>query len=1104
MFATGGVLRPLTQLALLLLLAACVHGQGFGTIVGTITDTSGSVVPNAQIQVLDEGTSVSRDTVTNEQGYFVVPALRPSTYTVIIKAPGFAPNTRKGIILQVDQSLTVNETVSVQQATESVDVSASSIQVNTTTATSSEVVDQRRVTDLPLNGRNAASLLTIAAGAIPAPANDVDQGNSKTFPTTVTVSTNGSRQNQVSFRLDGATNTDIYTNVNQPFPFPDALQEFSVQTANYPAKYGGLAGGVVNVVTKSGSNEFHGGLFEFNRNAVFNARNFFAAQRDQLKRNQFGGTFGGPVRLPGIYNGTNKTFFFFGYQGTRIRNVGNVASAYVPLPMNTAGDFSNFLNASDPRNPFGKSVTIVDPTTGRPFAGNIIPSSRLDPAALAFTKYLPAPTNPNGQVFYSSPLAQDFNEYIARGDHSFSERDRLTARYFFDRFRNQAFLDRGNYLNNSNFSLIDAHNALLSETHVFTPAFLNELRLSYSHEEANRGPAANSVGLTDLGVSIWQPPVKTLEGIQVSGFFNVGQTDPASFIRNQYTISDDLTWVRGKHSISFGGSVLRGDVKLRNQFRTSGSFGFTADVTGNALASYMLGYVRTFTQGFGEFKDNVMTTYSLYVQDDYHVTRRLTLNLGLRWDPYVPWLETRDRTAQFSVSDYQAGRHSSVYVNAPAGLLFYGDPNVPRAGLKSAWNNFAPRIGFAYDATGDGKTSIRGGVGIFYDAMQPGVMNNRMVDMTPFSPQLSLTQPQGTFSNPYLGIGNPFPAPFPPPKDASFPTPVLVVTNDPASGAKAITPVIYNWNLIVERQLAGDWIVRAGYVASQSRHLMESIELNPAVYIPGSTLSTDKRRLFQPYASISQSSMDINSGFHSLQLTAQKRMSRSLSVLANYTWSKAIDTTPYGQGIAAPAAGSASPIPWYGSGRHQYDRGPAEFDHRHRFVISWVYDFPRFEKANAALRLVAGGWQWTGILTAQTGGPLTVMAGADVSRTGMGADRANYLGGDPYGNTACGSLARCVPYLNQAAFGQPLVGGLGNIGKGVFTGPGLLNWDSGLFKDFALWSERTHLQFRAEYFNVLNRANFNNPNITQNSAGFGQITSAQDPRIGQLALKLVF
>ena len=1090
--------------AIIFVFSGSMRGQGYGTIVGTITDPSGAVVVGARVQVTDEATSVSRETASNDQGYFVLPSLRPSTYSLTIEAKGFATAIRKGITLQADASVTVNQTVELQKATESVQVEAENLQVNTTTAAASEVVDQKRVEELPLNGRNAASLLLVVAGAIPAPSTDADQGNTKTFPAAVTVSTNGARQNQVSFRLDGANNNDLYTNVNQPFPFPDALQEFSVQTANYSAKYGGNAGGVVNVVTKSGTNAFHGNLFEFDRNAVFNARNFFAARRDQLKRNQYGGTIGGPVRIPGVMDRRNKDFFFFGYQGTKIRNLGNTTSAFFPTTAALNGDFSSLLSASNPDNPFAKVTTIVDPRTGQPFPGNQVPTNRFDPAAVAFTKYIPVLPSGNGRVFYSVPLAQDFGEFLVRGDHAFSDRDRMSLRYFYDRFHNTGFLDKTNYLANSNYSVIKSQNALVSETHLVGPGALNELRIGFARETSNRGPAPGSIGLADLGVNIWQPPsAKTIEGIGVSGFFSPGQTDPADFIRNQYIISDEFNLVRGKHSITLGGSAMRGQVLLRNQFRTSGSYSFTADVTNDALVSFLLGYVRTFTQGYGEFKDNLLTTYNLFAQDDIHVSRRLTLNFGLRYEPFYPWHETKNRIEQFSVSNYGAGARSQVYTNAPRGLLFPGDPGVPRWGANASLNNFAPRIGFAWDVTGDGKTSVRGGGGAFYDAIQDGIFNNRFVDVTPFSPQFSLTQPQGTFSNPYLGYTVPYPSPFPPLKDTPFPGPVLVITYDAANGGKQLTPVIYNYDLFVERQLGASWLLRAGYVGSQSRHLLESLELNPAIYTPGSSAGTDARRAFQPYGSISQASQDINSGFNSLQLTAQKRYTKGLTVLFNYTWSKSIDTLPYSQGITGVAQGGNSPFPWYFQGRHQYDRGPSEFDHTHRMVLSYVYDLPKLKGKSAPLRMLAGGWQWSGILTVQSGGPLTVLSGKDQSQTGLGTDRANYLGGDAYGNGACGASGPCVNYLVPSVFSLPAIGTYGNIGKGFLRGPNLIGWDTGVFKEFPI-KERMRFQFRAEFFNVTNRVNLNNPNVTQSAGGFGSITGAGDPRIGQLALKFHF
>lgn len=1091
-------------LLLMLLGVGSAYSQGFGTIVGTITDPSGAVVAGAAIKVTDPATSQSRDVVANNQGYFVVPSLKPSKYDITVNAPGFAPFTQTGVLLQADQSVTVNAKVALVQTNQALTVNAEAATVNTTNATLSEVVDQRRVVDLPLNGRNAASLLLVVAGATPAPASDVDQGNTKTFPSTVTVSTNGSRQNQVSFRLDGANNNDLYTNANQPFPFPDALQEFSVQTSNYSARYGGNAGGVVNVVTKSGTNDLHGSGFEFVRNAVFNARNYFALDRDQLKRNQFGGTMGGPVVIPRFYNGKNRTFFFFGYQGTRIRNVTSSDNAYVPTAAELNGDFSALQNASDPANPFGKAINIVDPRTGLPFPNNRIDPSRFDPAAVAFTKYLPVGAG-NGLVFYSQPVAQNFNEYLARVDHSISDNDRLTFRYFFDRFNNSAFLNRTNYLSNSNYSLIDSQNALIGHTHVFGAGALNEFRANFGRETSNRGPAPGSISLGDLGVNLYQPPTaKTIEGINVSGYFDAGQTDPAAFIRNQYAINDDFSLVLGRHNLSFGGSATRAQMLLRNQFRTSGSFSFTADNTNDALASFMLGYARTFTQGFGEFKDNLLTTYGLYIQDDFHVSRRVTLNLGLRYDPQFPWQERKKRIEQFSVSDYNANVRSQQYINAPPGLLFPGDPGVPEWGVKANLKNIAPRVGLAWDVTGDGRTSIRAGAGVFYDSIQNGIFNNRFVDVSPFSPQFSLTQPQGPFSNPYLGHANPYPAPFPPPRDAAFPEPVLVVTYDPGNGGVQQTPTVYNWNFSFERQIGRGWVARASYVGSQSRHLLESLELNPAVYTAGSKLSVDARRMFQPYGSISQAAMDINSGYNSLQLTAQKHLSQGFSILANYTWAKSIDTMPYGQGITTVTAGSASPIPWYFGGRHQYDRGPSEFDHTHRFVVSYVWDLPRLADKNLWVRTIAGGWQLTGIVTAQSGGPLTIMAGKNQSGTGINADRAQFVSTDVYGSGACGSTGPCVDYLRPGAFALPGTGTFGNIGKGSLRGPRLVNWDTGLFKEFPLSAERLRLQFRAEFFNVLNHTNFSNPKNGFSSGGFGSITGASDPRIGQLALKLLF
>ena len=1106
---TTSLKHRLCGLAVVILLTFVVSGtldaQGLGTIVGTVTDPSGATIPAATVKISDEATSLTRESTTNAQGYYVFPSLRPSTYTVTVDASGFSPSSRKGVVLQADESATVNVTMSVQQSTQTITVEAPPPQVNTTTATMSEVVDERRIVDLPLDGRNAASLALITAGTLLAPnADGADQGNTKTFPAAVLVNSNGARQNQTSYRLDGANNTDIYTNVNQPFPNPDALQEFSVQTSNYSAKYGGNAGGVVNIVTKSGSNDFHGSAYEFLRNADFNARNFFAAKRDPLKRNQFGGAFGGPFDIPHLYNGKNKTFFFMSYEGTRIRNVGNTSSEYVPTATDLTGDFSAYLTAN-PNNPLNKATIINDPLTGKPFPGNIIPTSRFDPAAIAFTKFLPVGTG-NGLTFYTLPTVQNFDEATVRVDHTFGEKDHLTGRYFFDRFFNTGFLDLHNYPAQSSDAIIDSHNFMANETHVFSPSFLSDFRASVVREVSSRGPAAGSIDATQLGVKMFEPPGDhILESLSVSSFFSVGQSDPATFTRDQYSLNEDLTFVHGNHSMMFGVNATRAWVLIRNQFHQPGNFGFTADVTNLALASYTLGYLRTFLQGNGEFKDDRVNSFGLYFQDDWHATRKLTLNLGVRWDPFYPWKETKGRTEIFSPSAYAAGTTSSIYTNAPPGLLFPGDPGVPAYGNYASYRNFEPRVGFAYDLRGNGMTSIRGGFGMFYDSMQNGIYNNRFVDTSPFSVQVNLNPVNPNppissfipFSNPYQGMTNPFPAPYPPPKNIAFPLPDLAASYDIGHGGTYQTPVTYEWNLTVEQQLKGNWMVRGAYVGGHSSHGMENVELSPTVYPTG-------KHLYPQYSDIAMAMNDVNSSYNSLQLTAQKRFSKGFTILANYTWSKSIDDWPYGQDITTVVTGGNSPIPWYLPGRHQFDRGPSDFDRTHHLVASFVYNLPLLTSAPAAVRYFVGGWGLSGILTYESGYPLTATYGKDASGTALGSDRPVLLSSDVYGPGACGSSANCVNWLLPGAFGAPAAGTYGNLGKGALRGPNLIGYNGGLLKDFPLLRERLKLQFRAEFFNLFNRVNFNNPASNFSGAGFGTIKGAGDPRIGQLALKLIF
>jgi hypothetical protein len=1125
-------MKPSRQIVLLLTLAfLCTFSsfsalaQGFATVVGTITDPSGSVVPNVKITVTDEGTQASREVLANQQGYFVVPALQPSTYDLTASAPGFSSYQQKGVSLLADQSVTVDVKLTIGRITETVSVQSNPVQVDTSTSTLSQVVEQKRIVDLPLNGRNPVSLALLVPGTTQAPANNADQGQYKTIPVAITVSANGSRANQTGFNLDGSSNNDIYTNVNQPFPFPDALQEFSVQTANYSSRYGGNSGAIVNAISKSGTNQFHGDLFEFVRNAVFNGANHFGYQngvktRDQLKRNQFGGVIGGPVWR-------DKTFFFFGYQQTQIRNIANGNTAIVATPAQLTGDFSG-LCTTFVAGLCTKGTQLFHPNQPSvPYLNNQIPTSTFDPAAVKFaTQYLP--TSAAGTITYGLPLSQSFNEYIVRGDHVISSSDHLFARYYLDKYSNNPFLTASNYLTTVSSALIYSHNAIIGETHIFTPNLLNDFRISFSRVTTNAGPPSNSISATDLGIPVYQPPqfAKALDGMNVSGYFNISSFPPSIMNRTAYTISDDVSWTRGRHTFTFGGSLARGQVLLRDAYLYGGVFSFTADNTGNALSSFLLGSMRTLQQGAGEFKDNRDYYDTFYAQDDFHATHKLTLNLGIRYEPFIPWYEVNGRVEQFRAANYAAGVVSTQFPLAPAGLLFPGDASMPKYGVTASYLNFSPRVGFAYDVFGDGKTSIRGGYGIFFDSQQVGIENNRFVDVSPFSTQVSVTTPTGTLSNPYLGMTNPFPPPAKPLPSFVFPTPVLVVTYDPRANSRMDAPVTYNYNLTLEHQLPHGILGTIGYVGAQSRHQTETAELNPAVYYPGSTLSTDQRRTFNGlpigtapttanartlYGSIGQGTQDLNSNYNSLQLTAQRRM-HQLTILANYTFSKALDDVPNGQGNAGVAAQSLSSLPITNPLRHKFDYGRSDFDRAHIATISYVWDLPTLGNQNMFVREAAGGWQMTGIIRRQSGQGFTTTAGSDRSQTGLGTDRAMLIPGtSPYGGAACVAGSICTNYLNPAAFVTSFtatsfpLGTYGNTGKNAFNGPGYMDWDVGALKNFALMPEdRLRLQFHAEFFNVLNHTNLSNPTSAANSANFGKILGAQDPRIGQLALKLIF
>ena len=1058
------------------------------TIHGEITDSTGAAVPNAQVKATQTATGQVAATISGSDGAYVLPNLPIGPYKLEVSAPSFSTYLQSGISLQVGNNVQINVALQVGAVSQEVQVSANAAMVETQDTAISEVVDQRRIVELPLNGRQATDLILLSGGASVAPGAAGRFITTHDYVSSVGVSIAGGQENGNNYLLDGGDHNDTHSNVNLPFPFPDALQEFSVQTNGVSARYGLHPYAVVNAVTKSGTNQIHGDLFEFVRNGAFNARNFFAATQDTLRRNQFGGTVGGPIRK-------DKLFLFNGFQATRTRTAPPETTSFVPTQSVLAGDFSTIESAACQTS--GKPVTLTDPATGQPFPNNFISPTRFSTPAANLAKLIPVSTDPCGKLIYAVPNPNNENQYVGRVDWLATSRNTVYGRFFVADYDNPTIYTN-NILTTTRSGLEERATSAVAADQYSVAGFVNALHVTYNRLINNRAVSPQMPNLVTLGSNMFNGYPNFVD-LGVSNKFTVGggSNAPATFTRNSYQLSDDVDLIRGRHHWMFGAEVMQMRMEEVNVNVVNGEWTFNGSLTGDALADYMLGRPSLLTQG-NAFQIGLREMYvGAYAQDNIRLARGLDVHVGLRWEPSLPEHDEVARGQHFSMPAFLAGQHSTVYPNAPAGLQFYGDPNIPKSYANGNWAGFAPRVGLAWDPLGKGTQSIRGSYGVFFDA--PETFTARDLGASaPWGYNVSLTAPAGGLQNPYLGYpgGNPFPTPVPPSKNATFPT----------AGQYINFPLnlhhMYHqqWDLSYQRQLGPNWLVTAAYLGSKATHLRASMEANPAVFIPGASTvaNTQQRRLLTTlnasqgpfYSNITQADDGVTSSYNALRLSAQHRFAMNFTLLSVYTWSHCMQNAEtYGNRNSIGSAQYQNPY------NRNADTAPCDFDLRHNWVNSVIYEVPRFR--DRAVNALLSHWQVAGLFTMHTGFPFTPTTGVDNSLTGVRQDRPNVVG-NPYVRDT-----NKLIWINPAAFVPNPLGTFGNAGYNSLVGPGFFDLDASLIRSFPI-REHQHFDLRFEFFNLLNHTNFNLPVSSRNSATFGRILSAGDPRILQFAAKFAF
>jgi hypothetical protein len=1072
--------------ALLVSAIAVAWAQSAATsqISGTVKDSTGLVLPEAQVRVTQTDTGLVRAATTNSDGVYVLPSLPIGPYQLEVKKEGFSSFVQSGIVLQVDSNPTIDVSMKVGSVSEQVQVEASATMVETHASGVGQVVDQERVVDLPLNGRYATDLIYLAGASDIAPAADLV--SAKNYPNEAVASVAGGQAIGTTYLLDGGTHNDPFNNLNLPLPFPDALQEFKVETSALPAQYGQHSGGAVNAVTKTGGNQVHGDVFEFVRNYVFNARNPGALTRDSLKRNQFGGTLGGPIKK-------DKLFFFLGYQGNIIRSNPTSAFANIPTPVMMAGDFTTYAS---PACQGGKQVTLK-----APFVNNQIPATMVNTVALKMMTYYPVPTDPCGKVFYATVQNQDEHQGLARADYQLTSKQSLFLRYYVTHSLQPSPFDGKNPLTETLSGANDLVNSgVFGYTFVISPTMVNSFRATYNRSAVTKTQSPSFSG-PDLGINMTTlvpgHVIITAGSLSSASVFSYAAKDPT----DDHQLADDLSVVRGNHQLAFGVNWIRSVQNVYGPLLGDGSFSFTGQTTGLALSDFVLGDVATFSQEGIQYDDERYQYFAAYAQDSWKATSHLTVNYGLRWEPYIGGAMATGYVSHFDPAMFAQNLHSTVYPNAPAGLLFPGDPgfNTNDRPSHTKLNDFAPRVGIVWDPQGGGRMTIRASAGLFYD-LPHTLFSYGFSEEPPWGE--SISRPGVSFQNPWAGFpgGNPFPIQL----NSNF---VFPIPGNYANYPLNIKPTyLEQWNLSIQKQIAGNWLASANYLGNHTVHLWADAPINAAVYIPGvSTLATENqhRVLYlqnqsqgQYYGTIHQLSPDSTASYNALLLSLNHRMSSHFTVLGNYTWSHC---------ISDPFTSELDGVEYTNPANRRFDRGNcAGIDRRHLFNVSAVEEAPKFSRR--WLQTVAGDWRLSEIMRIQAGSYISVASGLDQALNGIGGQRASLVpGANPLASSSgCSQAPSCIQWLNPAAFAQPALGTFGNLGPNNILGPGTLQFDMSLARLFRV-REMKSLEIRADAFNLPNHIRPNNPSATVSApTTLGEITSFGDPRIMQFAAKFFF